>query len=98
MSENLLDRTVKVGKETINYGDNRKDFIAPCEIMVTITLAEYRELVEKNAKSDKTICDVKESYESKIKKLTDDLTFYKSQVERLKEELNPNSDSDEGSD
>ena len=37
-------------KKEVDYRGNINDFRGDCEIMVTITLHEYRELVEKNAK------------------------------------------------
>ena len=94
MSEAIMDKTIKVGKETAIYGDDRRNYIAPCEITVTITLHEYRDLVEKNASHEKKISEIREDYEIRIRKLTEDLTFHKAQVERLKEELSPKSDSD----
>ena len=41
-------------KKLQNYGKNQ-DFVAPRELTVTITLAEYRSLVESDAKSRASI-------------------------------------------
>ena len=98
MEDAKNDNTVRVGKELIGYDDDRKNYVAPTEITVTITIREYRELVETNAKNDKTICELKEKYESRIKKLQEDLDFHKAQFERLKEELNPKRDSEDDED
>ena len=95
MSEQLKDETIRVGKELFGYDDDKRNYVAPTEITVTITIREYRELVENNAKNDKTICEIKEGYEKRIRKLQEDLDFHKAQLERLKEELNPNPDSEE---
>ena len=45
----ILDK--KIG----NYDTNYKNFVAPTEITVTITLEEYRTLVANNATRDKDI-------------------------------------------
>lgn len=95
MEDAKNDNTVRVGKELIGYCDDRKNYVAPTEITVTITLCEYRELVENNAKNDKTICEIKDGYEKRIRKLQEDLDFHKAQLERLKEELNPDPGSKE---
>lgn len=42
--------TLLLNKKIENYGKNN-DFVAPRELTVTITLAEYRELVNYNAKA-----------------------------------------------
>ena len=88
------DNTVRVGKELYGYDDSKRNYVAPMEITVTITLQEYRDLVEKNAKSDKIASDIKEKYEARISKLQEDLDFHKAQLERLKKELNPKHDSE----
>lgn len=95
MAEYAMDESIKLGKSMAGYYENSKDYIAPREITVTITLHEYRELVDACAKHEKTVSDMREDYENKIKNLQDDLTYHKTQIERLKEELSPQSDQDD---
>ena len=77
IEKELLDR--KLDK----YGNNTKDFTAPGELTVTITLDEYRELVSSHAtRSDAISKAESDRYErnEKIKELT-------TEVEKLKAEL-----------
>ena len=53
----MAEQTFK--KET-EWGTNKNDFAGESEIMVRITLHEYRELVEKNAKTDQRIKEAEE--------------------------------------
>lgn len=43
----------KYGKEVLGYSDNRLNFKGEDELMVTITLEEYRNLIEAKAKSER---------------------------------------------
>ena len=45
----------QIFKKETEWGINRNDFMGECEIMVEITLHEYRELIEKNAKTEQRI-------------------------------------------
>lgn len=62
------------------YGDN-KDFVAPRELTVTITLAEYRALVSSDSKSRAEIDDLRSAkwkLEAENKKLKDALETLKT--------------------
>lgn len=65
--------TLILDKKLQNYGKNN-DFVAPRELTVTITLAEYRELVSSSAKSSSE-CD----------KLRDRLWKLEAENKKLKE-------------
>ena len=45
----------QIFKKETEWGTNKNDFVGESEIMVEITLHEYRELVEKNAKTEQRI-------------------------------------------
>ena len=47
--ENVTTKDVVLDKKLGEYGQNQNNFIAAQEITVTITLAEYRDLIEKVA-------------------------------------------------
>lgn len=47
--DNMINKNVVLDKKLDNYPFESKDFVAPQEITVTITLNEYRELVKKCA-------------------------------------------------
>ena len=64
------------GKKVENYGENIRNYQAEGEIMVTITLAEYRELVEAKAKGD---ARWSEEYDGRLKA--------QSEMQKLKQEL-----------
>lgn len=51
---NISVDSLILDKKLQNYGKNQ-DFVAPRELTVTITLAEYRSLVESDAKSRASI-------------------------------------------
>lgn len=53
--ENVSIKDVVLEKKTENFNPNMHNFVASSELTVTITLAEYRELVEKVATSDSAI-------------------------------------------
>lgn len=73
---------MKYAKET-DYGNNKNDYIAPDEITVTITLAEYRDLVSVKATTDKL---VKDAEKDKYARDTENRTL-KEENARLKAEL-----------
>ena len=50
----------QIFKKETEWGINKNDFAGESEIMVRITLHEYRELVEKNAKTDQRIKEAEE--------------------------------------
>lgn len=52
MTENIVNVVKKYGKEMVGYG-NEYNFIGESEIPVTITLAEYRNLVRAGAEAEK---------------------------------------------
>lgn len=63
-------------KKLESYGAENKDFIAPQELTVTITLNEYRTLVTETATKTE---DIKEANRERYK--------YKTENEKLKEEI-----------
>lgn len=50
----------QIFKKETNWGYNSNDFVGESEIMVEITLHEYRELIEKNAKTEQRIKEAEE--------------------------------------
>lgn len=72
-------KNVVLEKKIENYYFEDKNFSAPGELMITITLKEYRELVQKVATSDARIKDVEnDKYErnkenENLKKEVDEL-------------------------
>lgn len=72
--------TLILDKKLNNYGRN-DDFVAPKELTVTITLAEYRNLVSNNAKSTSEYDKLQKekwTLESEVKKLREALEALKS--------------------
>ena len=56
----------QIFKKETEWGVNRDDFAAESELMVQITLHEYRELIEKNAKTEQRINEAEEkAYKAK---------------------------------
>ena len=56
----------QIFKKETEWGVNKNDFAAESEIMVRITLHEYRELVENNAKTEQRIKEAEEkAYKAK---------------------------------
>lgn len=53
--ENVSIKDVVLEKKMNDYGHNANNFIASQEITVTITLAEYRDLIEKAATRNEAI-------------------------------------------
>ena len=53
--ENVNNTNIVLDKKLDQYGANFKDFVAPHELTVTITLNEYRELVKEIATKEKDI-------------------------------------------
>lgn len=77
-------------KKTGNYDTNYNNFVAPAEITVTVTLAEYRALVANNATRDKAIDDAnkdKYSRELEIKSVKEENARLKGENYDLKTQL-----------
>lgn len=68
--------TKKYGKEMLGYCDNKHNYAAEDEIMVTITLSEYRELVENNATRKEAVDKVSQKVAEKD-----------AEIKRLKEKI-----------
>ena len=85
--ENTSTINAVLEKKLDSYYSDIKDFVAPQEITVTITLREYRDLVEKNAVSkdaiDKANKD-KFEREAEIKALRDEVAALKAEIYELK--------------
>lgn len=73
--ENTNNTNIVLEKKLDEYGTNFKDFVAPHELTVTITLSEYRDLVGKNA-----------TRKSDIDKANEDMYTRNEENRRLKEE------------
>lgn len=73
--ETVEDKVVNklVDTKISSYGNDNKNYVIPTEITVTITLKEYRELVEQKA--------VAEHKESKLRK---ELSEANCQIQELK--------------
>ena len=91
MGENLMDNTTNIDvvlkKKIDEYGTNFKDFVASHEITVTITIAEYRDLVSKCATRQKDIDDAnrdKYTRESENKALKEENARLKAELYELK--------------
>ena len=86
MDNNTTMMDVLLDKKMDAYGFRSKNFLAHGELTVTITLAEYRELVENDAKAQQRIDDAeKGKYERtrKIESLEDENTKLKSELYAL---------------
>ena len=70
-------------KKDVDYSDNRNNYVIDGEITVTITLAEYRELVSVKATTDKLVKDAeKDRYERNTENAT-----LKQENAKLKSEM-----------
>ena len=81
--DNVKIENLILEKKMDGYGTNNKNFVAPGELTVTITVEEYRELVSSDATRKQQIDEANaDKYErnQKIEKLT-------KEVEELKAEL-----------
>ena len=98
MDENSRMASKLLEKKTDSYSTDYHNFVAPHEIMVTITLDEYRMLVSNNATRQKDIDAAnndKYLREAKMKELSEandklkgENYDLKTQVDDLKEQLN----------
>ena len=81
--DNVKIENTILEKKMNDYGTNNKNFVAPGELTVTITVEEYRDLVSSDATRKSQIDEANaDKYErnQKIEKLTKD-------IEELKVEL-----------
>ena len=69
----------QIFKKETEWGTNKNDFAGESEIMVRITLHEYRELVEKNAKTEQRIKEAEE----KAYKANKDADEARAKMEKL---------------
>ena len=93
--ENTVVNNVVLDKKMDGYYFESNNFIAPQEITITITLAEYRELVKKVATSDADINKANaDKYErnNEIMKLKEEVSNLKAKLYELQ---NPNSVKEE---
>ena len=98
MDENSRMASKLLEKKTDSYSTDYRNFVAPHEIMVTITLDEYRMLVSNNATRQKDIDAAnndKYLRETKMKELSEandklkgENYDLKTQVDDLKNQLN----------
>ena len=81
--ENTTIKDVILDKKMDTYNFNKENFLASGELTVTITLGEYRDLVEKCATAQKRIDDANED---KYKRNSENDAL-RAENERLKSEL-----------
>lgn len=79
-NEKVLEMKVR------EYGSNRDDFAVTGEITVTITLHEYRDLVESNARFEDTRSKLWDR-ERQLKELNEKISAKDSRIESLKNQL-----------
>lgn len=89
METNITTKDVILDKKLEDYNCKNKDFLAAGELTVTITLGEYRKLVESDATSsdarDKLFRE-KMELEVKVEKLKEDNEKLKSEIYELQKE------------
>ena len=106
MDENSRMASKLLEKKTDSYSTDYRNFVAPHEIMVTITLDEYRMLVSNNATRQKDIDAAnndKYLREAKMKELSEandklkgENYDLKTEVDSLKDQLEKLSGKDGG--
>lgn len=79
--EQTMNVNQKYGKE-VGYNENRHDYVADGEIMITITLAEYRELVKNLATKEAELSHANSDLASKELEICN----LKIKIERLLKE------------
>ena len=87
-NDRLMSNILK--KKTGNYDTNYKNFIAPAEITVTITLEEYRALVANDATRKQAIYKANEdkyARETEIKAVKEENARLKSENYDLKNKI-----------
>jgi hypothetical protein len=84
MSDN--EHEITFTKNT-GYSDSHNNYVLPKEITVTITLNEYRKLVEENSKADYKLNALREEKNNEINKL-------KEEIERLKKKFFDDDDDE----
>ena len=88
----LLDKKVK------EYGFNENNFSAPSELMVTITLDEYRKLVSNDATREQAIKKAEaDKYErnNQIEHLTKEVAALKAELYETKKALEMKKEEEE---
>ena len=81
--ENTTTMNAVLEKKLDGWHSNDQNFVAPQEITVTITLCEYRELVEKNATRK---ADIDKANSDKYERDTENKQL-REEVARLKAEI-----------
>ena len=88
--ENMKTENTILEKKLDGYGANNKNFVAPGELTVTITVEEYRDLVSSDATRKSQIDEANaDKYErnQKIEKLTKDIEELKVELYETKKTL-----------
>lgn len=88
--ENSRIESSLIDKKITSYGNNEDNFILPSEITVTITLNEYRALVQNDATRKQAIDKANEdkySREQQIKALSDENARLKGENYDLKNKI-----------
>ena len=83
MSESVVVTSAILDKKMEHYGWNGKDYVAENELTITITLAEYRELVQSAATKQ---YDIAKANEDKYKRDSEN-KMLKEEVECLRAKI-----------
>lgn len=95
MSETIKTTQHYYTKEFGSYNQSEDNFVANQEITVTITLKEYRELVEKNAKAQNRIDKAESdrySRNQEIEEKSKEITQLKTKLYEMSEVTNREND------
>lgn len=96
--ENTSTINAVLEKKLDSYSSNNKDFVAPQEITVTITLNEYRDLVERNATREEAIKKAeanKYERDQENSKLREEVAALKAEIYELKKNAETANDKED---
>ena len=96
--ENTSTINAVLEKKLDSYYGDIKDFVAPQEITVTITLREYRDLVEKNATREEAIRNAeanKYERDQENSKLREEVAALKAEIYELKKSAETANDKED---
>lgn len=96
--ENTSTINAVLEKKLDSYYSDIKDFVAPQEITVTITLREYRDLVEKNATREEAIRKAeanKYERDQENSKLREEVAALKAEIYELKKSAETANDKED---
>ena len=96
--DNVKIENLILEKKMDGYGTNNKNFVAPGELTVTITVEEYRELVSSDATRKQQIDDAnadKYDRNQQIAKLTKEVEDLKAELYETKKLLDQYKEKEE---